>query len=178
MPLRSRRGSCSASSGQLSLVEERRRVPLTPIRLGAVAVHVFVHRSEFIVLLVLLSLSHILSTTTTNDANGTKKCARFSLAYLLLDLDLATIVFLSDWYKAYPPIAGRVTQVVRNRRPPCRRMSTKSCIEPNYDGKLSMMMVVPLDIFYEVIFSRPYHNSLKSTSLPVSQFFFVFVPPC
>lgn len=51
--------------GQLSLVEERRRDPLTPIRLGAMAVYVFVHRSEFIVPLALLSLSHILSTTST-----------------------------------------------------------------------------------------------------------------
>lgn len=42
-----------------------------------------------------------------------------------------------------------------------------------------MMMVVPLDIFYEVIFSRQYHNFLKATLLPVPGYFFVFVfiPP-
>lgn len=149
--------------------------PNSPRRNGRACI--FVHRSESIVSLVLLFLSHILSTTSTDDANGTKKYARFSLAYLL-DPDPATIVFSSDWYKAYPPIAGRVTQVVRNPRPPCRKTSTKGCIEPNYDGKLSMMMVVPLDIFYEVIFTRPYHNFLKATLLPVPRlFFFCFRPP-
>ena len=42
-----------------------------------------------------------------------------------------------------------------------------------------MMMVVPLDIFYEVIFSRPHHNSLNAPSLPVPSvfpFLFSFSP--
>ena len=73
------------------------------------------------------------------------------------------IVILPDWYKTYPPIAGRPTRVVRNPRP-VRRMSTRGFVEPSYEGKLSLMMVVPLDIFYEVLLA-PVSTSNQSLVL-------------
>lgn len=43
-------------------------------------------------------------------------------------------------------------------------MSTRGFIEPSYEGKLSLMMIVPLDIFYEVLFA-PISTLNRSSAL-------------
>jgi len=143
--------------------------PLTWIRLGAIAVYKYLFTRSLFIWSTLVSLSHNPNSPLPPTQRWNEGVRSFLFYWLKLSIfDPARHEF-PDWYKAYPPIAGRPTQVIRNPRP-LRRMSTRGFIEPSYEGKLSLMMVVPLDIFYEVLFLVA-HTPIPERDLPL------FPPP-